>query len=202
MKNKFKILAVFIVLAFSLSIMSNTYSRYIADTTGDIEMIFAKWQILINDDDITSGNTTSIDITPVIIENENIAANKLAPTSTGYYDIEIDPSNVELSFTYTISILGNEDMPDLIVDRYAIITEDTNLNTLVPQTISNNVISGSLDFDKTISNFSFEPFTVRLYFEWYDGVNESMDDDDDTSIATLNESVSILTNISFEQNLN
>jgi hypothetical protein len=123
MKTRLKILFIIVTLAVTMSLMSNTYSRYVADTTGNLEVQFATWKILVNESDITSGNTTSIELTPVIDENTNIAANKIAPSSTGYFDIEIDPSNTEITFDYNVTLeVLNENMPDLLISEYSIIS--------------------------------------------------------------------------------
>ena len=91
MNFRVKILSVFIPLSLFLCFMSNTYSRYVADTTGDLKMSFAQWQILVNTEDITNSFTSSIDLTPVIDRNKYVEDNKIAPASTGYFDISIDP---------------------------------------------------------------------------------------------------------------
>lgn len=189
MKKRIKILIVFVALAFSLSIISTTYSRYVADANGDVALTFAKWQILINDEDITSGNVESIDITPTIIENENVAAGKLAPSSLGYYDIEIDVSNVETSFDMHIT-LDNEDMADLKISGYSI-DDGEEIE------IEDGQIDESFDYDEDL-----ETINIRIYFEWYDVDDDSeMDDDDDTSFVSNNEEITITTNLSFEQKI-
>ena len=194
MKTRVKILAVFVILSFTLSIMSNTYSRYITDTTGDVEMVFAKWQILVNNEDITDNNSSSVEITPTIAASDNVKENKLAPTSEGYYDIEIDPSNVDVSFNYKISINDSE-MKDLIIDKYAIIDEDTQ--DIEYYTIENNEISNVLN----IKEGDFKPFTIRVHFNWYDGEDNNLSDEEDTKLVNEQDKLSILTNISFEQQL-
>ena len=59
------------------------------------------------------------------------------------------------------------------------------------------------DFYNTVQNYSFDPFTVRIYFEWYDGENEEMDDEADSLIgaAAAEDDITftIDANISFEQ---
>ena len=103
MVKKFKILLVIMSLAVTLSIMSNTFSRYVSGATGNIDMAFSKWQILVNQVDITDGSSSSIDLVPVIEENDNVATNTVAPGTKGYVDIDIDPTNVDVSFDYSIN---------------------------------------------------------------------------------------------------
>lgn len=206
MGKRFRILLLFISLSLSLSLMSNTYSRYIASTTGDVEVAFAKWQILVNDTDITNNSSSSISLVPIIDENENVKSNTIAPSSKGYFDIIINPSNVDVSFNYSISLnYENEDLPDLVITKYAMLDSKYQEGDQIQKlNLSESTIEGTLNYDNSINNFSFEPFTIRVYFEWYEGDNETMDDTDDTEIGirAANDDVddiAISTNISFSQ---
>lgn len=211
MKTRIKIMLVFMSLALTVSLMSNTYSRYVADTTGSLEVQFAKWKILVNETDITSGNVSSIELTPVVDENENVAQNKLAPSSKGYFDIEIDPTDVEVSFDYEISLeVLNENIPDLLVTKYSLIKGDTDLDkdAIEMNDIVDNVISGTFRYKNVASGsdevFAFEPFTIRVYFEWVDNEEVStMSDEADTQIGlnAENYTLQIKANIKFEQNV-
>ena len=219
MNFRIKILSVFIPLCLLLCFMSNTYSRYVADTTGNLKMSFAQWQILVNNDDITNSSSSSINLKPVIDKNKYVEDNKIAPSSTGYFDISIDPSNVDVAFNYSITLdVVNENIPDLIITKYAILDKDYNEDdTINYENINNNLIQGSLDFDNVatssdeiatdtdeIKEHSFEPFIVRICFEWYEGENEKMDDEDDTLVVNNDEASDLEINavVKFEQKLN
>lgn len=207
MGKKFKILLLLISSSFTLGLMSNTYSRYVANTTGDVELVFAKWQILLNNEDITNGTTSTLDITPVIEENQNIEDNTIAPSSKGYFDVNIDPSNVGVSFNYKVDLkVLNEDMPDLMITKYAILDKDyIDGDEITTTNIENNIINGTLDFDKETENYKFEPFTIRVYFEWYEGLDEQMNDEQDSKIgndASINDTkLQIQATINFEQKI-
>jgi hypothetical protein len=188
--------------------MSNTYSRYVADTTGNIDILFSKWQILVNDNDITSDFDSSITFVPIIEENPHIANNTIGPSSKGYFDIAIDPTNVNVSFKYNITLdVANENIPDLMITKYSIILASYDgEDPLDIYNLEGNTISDVLIYDKTVENFNFEPFTIRIYFEWYEGENELMDDEADTIIGHLAASEGVpfemSANITFEQVLN
>ena len=205
MFKKIKILIAFGSLSICLCLMSSTYSRYIVDATGNVEALFAKWQILVNENDITNGLDSSIDFEPVIDENDYVASNVLAPSSTGYFDIDIDPSNVELSFKYTIDItIEDEKIPDLIITKYSIIPDSyIEGDPIDVINLAEGTITNDLTFDKEIESFQFKPFTIRVYFEWYDGEGELMDDEGDSLIGKLaaieDYTFEIKANISFEQ---
>jgi len=212
MNFRIKVLAVFVPLCLFLCFMSNTYSRYVADTTGNLKMSFAQWQILVNNDDITNNSSSSVILTPVIEKNQYVENNKIAPSSTGYFDISIDPSNVDVSFNYSISLsVANENIPDLLVTKYAILDKDySGDDTITYENIENNLIEGTVDFENIstnsdeLINYDFEPFVVRICFEWYEGSDEKMDDEFDTIIASdvENNELEIKAEIKFEQKLN
>ena len=202
MKKRVKIVFAFTLLAISLCLTNNTYSRYIADSNGDVDIEFAKWQILVNNNDITDGANAQMTFTPTIEPNENIAQNYIAPSSKGYFDIDIDHSNVDVSFNYTITLdIENEEIPDLMVTKYAVIdstydeTKGPTYLEIKDNKISNDIIH-KVSEDKK--------FTIRVYFEWYEGANELMNDDADTVIgnkAANDEEIkfNINANISFKQ---
>ena len=206
MTTKFKVLAVLVSLSLTLCFMSNTYSRYVANTTGNVEVQFARWQILVNENDITTNSTSSIQLTPVVVKNQYVADNKVAPSSKGYFDIDIDPTNVEVSFDYSISLtIENTNIPDLMITKYSIIDSsyDEEKDGLQRNNIENNTIKGSLTYNNNKENFKFEPFTIRIYFEWYEGADEVMNDTSDTEVGNdaINHSLRLNASIKFEQKL-
>ena len=201
MTKKIKILLLIFSLSLTLSYMSNTYSRYVADATGNVNVLFAKWQILVNDNDITNGTSSSIAITPEVDENPHVAAGTIAPSSKGHFDIVINPENVGVSFDYDITLdVLNENMPDLMITKYSILPKgyiEGDQVDVIP--ITNNVITETRDL---VEN-KHEIFTIRVYFEWFEGEenNETMNDDADTAVAINNESLDIQAKISFKQKL-
>ena len=204
MKNKCKILFIIASLALTLSLMSNTYSRYVANTTGNLDMAFSNWQILVNEIDIIEENSSTIQISPVLLENENIAVNKVAPSTEGYFDINIDPTNVDVSFNYQVNIeVLNENIPDLMITKYAILDDTYTVgDEIVLENLENNTVSGNLKYQQ---GNTFKPFTIRIYFEWYDEADGVMTDEMDTEVghqaATENTTLQIAATIKFEQDV-
>ena len=201
MGKRFKILLVFMSLSLTLSLMSNTYSRYVAGTNSDVQIEFAKWQILVNETDITNNASSSIVLKPIVEENEFVKQNTIAPSSKGYFDIDIDPTNVDVSFDYEITLeVLNENIPDLMITKYSIL--DSNYNegdALEINNIENSKINGTLNFDNKTENFKFEPFTIRIYFEWFEGESEQMNDEADSKVG--NEAVTNDTNLDIKANI-
>ena len=97
-------------------------------------------------------------------------------------------------------------MPDLMITKYAILDKDyIDGDEITTTNIENNVINGTLDFDKETENYKFEPFTIRVYFEWYEGLDEQMNDEQDSKIgndASINDTkLQIQATINFEQKI-
>lgn len=205
-----KVRFIIVLMSFSvcLCFMSTTYSRYVADATSNLEVLFAKWQILVNDKDVTTSTESNITFVPVMEENDYTDSNTIAPASKGYFDITIDPSNVDVSFKYTINLaIANKDMPDLMVTKYAILPSNyVEGDTLETTNITDNTITNTLNFDNNTPSFKFSTFTIRVYFEWYEGNGESMDDAADTAAgnkaATDNTKFQMNAGIKFEQVFN
>lgn len=205
MFKKIKIILLLLSLTTCIGLMSNTYSRYVASAKSDINAQFSKWQILVDNFDVTSSSQSTVNITPVIEENEYVASNTFAPSSKGYFDINIDPTNVDVSFNYNIDLnILNENMPDLLISKYAVIPsnyiEGDNLDLIY---IVDSKISNTLLYNKSEEGFKFESFTIRVYFEWYESIDNLMNDEEDTNISLLAMSEDLTlqmnANIKFEQ---
>ena len=197
--NKLKLLIVCFMLIILVSLMSNTFSKYVSSADGDLNVSFAKWQILVNNLDISEAANSEILFVPVIDSNNEVEENSVAPSSSGYFDIAIDPSNVALSFNYNITFsIENDDIPDLMISEYAILPVDDS--PIEKISLDSNIIEKDMIYDP---EKPFKPFTIRLFFKWYEGENELMDDLADTEIGTVaainDTKLKMKANISFKQ---
>lgn len=172
-KNKIKFFIALISLVYCISLIQDTYAKYVSSASGNATMSIARWNILVNDTDIKNNSNFTNTITPVFEGNENIANNVIAPTSTGYFDIVLDGANADVSFNYTINLEVDEtsDVSDLVIEKYTIGSDPTEYT--YDGTISNNIIL--TDVNKTIS--------YRFYVTWNDSETASMDNVGDTLAA-------------------
>lgn len=179
----------FLVISLFLLIynVDEAYSRYVSDVSGDVAFNFAKWQILVNNENITTNYESKLKFTPIIDENENMASNVLGPTSTGYFDVEINPESVDTSFVYNINITipSDSDIKNVVITDYAITNEEEialgTEPTKIPMNGSNS-ISETMIWDSSVDGFCFHKFIVRVYFAWNDN-KENMSDLEDTIIG-------------------
>ena len=93
-----------------------------------------------------------------------------------------------------------------MITKYAILDETYEEgDEVITNTLENNTLTGSLEFQQDIDNYQFTPFTIRIYFEWYEGQDEKMNDQQDAEIghqaAAENTTLQIAASIKFEQQI-
>ena len=191
MNRKFKIILAIIALVLCITQIQQTYAKYTESKEGDTDFSIAKWKILVNNNDITESSTMSSLINPVYIENENVKEGVIAPGSEGYFDLVINANQTEVSFEYKISISNSENssVQDLIIRGYTI-----NSSALIPVDNVLNNISNKINYKDTN-----KINTLRVYFKWLDGEEESMDNQADTDASLSNRSAKLKVNLSFIQ---
>ena len=160
--RKVKFLIAFIALFVCITQIQQTFAKYVESKEGDANFTVAKWKILVNQQDITETATISSLINPVYLENENIKDGVIAPSSEGYFDLEIDASNVDVSFQYIISIANSENssVSDLKITGYSlnesaiILVDDlNNITDTIRYTDPNKVNNKMYPLSRT--NFKF-----------------------------------------------
>ncbi len=165
-----------------------TYAKYTSDYEKSTNINLAKWRLKINNSDVSNNSDFSQALTPVIDSNPHIANNVIAPTSTGHFDIELDPSEIDLSFSYSITINNtNSAVQDYKVTGYSI----DNGATLA---FNNTPITNTI-----LSDDSHNPITYRFFVEWDDSQSNSTNNAEDTQLAINQEIGTINVQISFEQ---
>lgn len=186
----FRLIIAFGLLCLLVGMIQSTYAKYVssADATGMLTI--AEWTFKVNNIDVVSGSNFNNTLVPTYDTNQNIKEGVIAPTSTGYFDIVIDSSKVEVSYNQTITITAgdNNTVSDLKITGYKINDGDTVLFTG-----TNNSITTSHNLTDT-NHIN----TYRVFIEWYDGDGESMNNAADTSAAS-NGVASVKVNLNFTQ---
>ncbi|MBR6948646.1 MAG: hypothetical protein IKH54_00495 [Bacilli bacterium] len=171
--SKKKILIFLLLFLVCLFLFQEAYAKYRKFATVNVNNTVARWNIKINNEDIGNKTTLTNNITPTINSNANVNANVLAPGSSGYFDVVIDATNADVSFTYEIGIgsLNASTIADLKIDSYAV-NDFSNV-----QTISNGTVSGTITHNTAST-------TVRVFFSWIDDGTDTMNNQADTAAAT------------------
>lgn len=177
-------------LGYTIFLITDTMAKYKSDAEANTNISIARWNILVNNQDIKNNKDFSSTITPVFEGNENMADNIIAPNAEGYFDIIVDHTNVDVSFTLKIdiSIDPNSSVKDLIIKEYSY--NDTN-----PISINNNEchINNDIDYTDTIKTRKY-----RFYVKWNDDEGSTMNNEEDTT-ATKKGNAMFKINTSFIQ---
>jgi hypothetical protein len=162
-KKYILLLLSFISLYVTICLATETYAKYVSNATSTSSTSIARWRILVNDEDITTGATSTSLITPVFPGSNNISSNVIAPNAEGYFDLVLDATNVDVSFRYEITVEPNEDSPvtELVATRYQINGEEA-----IDFEEDENTLEGSMTLDRTDRTLN-----IRVYIKWDDSLN-------------------------------
>lgn len=184
--------AIFIVLTIFL--IGFTYARYITSLTANSTVELGSWLILVNNQNILQNADVSEVIVPEFnSDSEYIAEGKIAPTSTGHIQININYQKVTVPFKYEISfatdnstLLEDFKLVSYSINNGSVVTIDED-DYIVTNTISPNEITRTQVID--------------LNFEWIDGEDsdETFNDIQDTAFSRDNSELGLRFNLEFTQ---
>ena len=191
-KRQFRLLLACIALLLLVNMIQDTYAKYISSASANSEFTIARWSFLVNTQDVLNNSDFSNTIVPHFDTNANIASGVIAPTSTGYFDIVINSTNVGVAFDETITLeqSSTNTVTDLVFTGYSLNNGNVvSLNDVTTATITS---SHPLNEQNTVN-------TYRVYIKWNDNaLTETMDNSDDTD-AAVNGEASIDINLNFVQ---
>ncbi len=172
-------------LFYCVSLMQETYAKYVSSAGANTSLTIARWNVLVNTADIVNNSNFSNYVVPQFAGTTHIRYGKIAPTAEGFFDIVINGTDTDVSFSYTITIdqgLTNT-VSDLKISKYTIGNVDYNYTAPITGTIL------LADANRTK--------TIRVYVEWDDNVaTQTMDNEDDTQasvdgVAAMDVSVNV-----------
>ena len=192
MKNckKFILLIILILILLLVFFLIQIFAKYLTSASGDTSMNIARWNILVNDISIKENTDITNTLSPVFPGNENIAPDIIAPTAEGYFDLNFDFSDADVSFEYeiTTTVDPNSSVKDLVVTGYSV--DDGQKVELT----NNSSIKDTILLTDTINTRK-----IRVFVKWDDGDNASMDNSQDTIATTSGKPALLKVNVSFTQ---
>ena len=173
--KRLNIIIALVSLLLLITMVQDTYAKYVSSAKANTNFTIATWAFNINQQDVLGNSNFSNTITPVFLENSNIKPGVIAPTSEGYFDILIDASSTDVSFTETITITNptNSPVKDLLITGYKKNDEEVVEFTEATRTITTDHLL--TDTNKVTS--------YRIFIKWYDGEDEIMDNEADTNAS-------------------
>ena len=183
MKSKILYITCAIMIFVTIYEITNTYGLFESNINMDVDSKLATWNILINDTNIGKSETFNID-NFISEEDRTVASGKIAPGTSGYFNININPSTTQVSIRYDLTFDFSK------LDNLFTITkvEEKNGYNLIktgPNTYSNVITLNEIKENKTNN--------IRVHIKWN---NNEENNDKDTEIGltennTLNIPVSI-----------
>ena len=198
-KNKLRVLEILCIISLLFTIFSirRTYARYFEKVDTTYQTHIKRWLIKINDLNIHEAKSLSEVVQPVLVENENMNNNNtLVPGRTGYFDMMIDYTYVDLAFKYEFSIeqLNETQLKDFEIYGYEIVDGDNSTVTETKQ------IKGVIDPDKDLNSANEKKRDIRILFRWNDGDGSIMDNNLDTQYRSEeNEALNYRATLKFTQ---
>ena len=172
--RKIVVFAALIALFYCVSIIESTYAKYLTTAVGTANMTFARWNILVNSQDVINNSNFSSTIQPDFTGTANIASGVIAPTAQGSFDIELDMTEVDVSLDYTVSaaLSSSNTVTDLRILSYTI----DNVTTQYNGSFTNRLLVNAVN--RTV--------TITFNVEWVEDLQDGaiMNNAADTAAAT------------------
>ena len=163
--------------------ITNSYALFETDATGTKDIDIGKWNILLNETDISLARTLNItDFT--YSESTHTEDNYFAPGREMSFEINIDVANTDVSVEYDINIDDSplEDYPNILFKIYDADTEEE---------IESNEISGVIYLNDTS-----RAKHLKIILEWQD-----IDDYDESDTSLIGQELSFAIQANFKQYL-
>jgi hypothetical protein len=170
--NKKRILVFILFCLVFIFLFQEAYAKYRKYASVQVDNTVAKWNIKINDELIGTKTTLTNHITPTIIANNYVKSDVLAPGSLGYFDIDIDATDADVTFTYDIEISKYDSYTINDLNIYAYSVDDFTTST----NVVNNTVSGTIVHNTASTK-------VRIYYKWLDDGTDTMNNQTDTTAA-------------------
>ena len=177
-KNKVRIIEILCVISLIITIFSiqRTYARYFEQVDTTYNTNIKRWLVKVNDKIVHEAETLNEVMEPIIVENENVNPDILVPGQTGYFEMLIDYTEVDVVFEYEFSMeqLNETPLEDFEIYGYEVIDGDDHTITETSE------IKGIIDPTTEVNSAGEKKREIRVLFRWNDGEGSTMDNRADT----------------------
>ena len=170
-KKKTALLVICLLLAIILSFMiGKTFSKYISEVKGTGTAEIANWVFKVNgkEDVIQNVNLLST------YNNETLINNKVAPGTSGRFNIVVDATGSEVGVYYVIQFLNESEKPQNLIFTY----DDQQYTTV--QDLEKD-LSGTIN-----ANDENKTRTITIYWEWQYQTGENENEINQNDIIDTN----------------
>jgi len=194
MKNEKKVLLILLGISICalVFLLVQIYAKYLSSATGDVSMQIANWNILVNNLSIKNNTDISSTIVPVFPGNSHIASNIIAPTAEGYFDLNLDFTNTDVSFVYEINVSAAQasSVSDLVAVGYSVDSGPRINFQNFNEPITETILLGS----------NINTRSIRVFVKWNDDAQTASMSNVNDTLATISGDPALFdVNISFTQ---
>lgn len=187
-KKKAFLLLACVWFIISFSVVQTTYAKYVTNLDANANITISYWNISVNKQDIMNNSDLSGHMTAVIPRSTYAKEGVIVPGATGYFDLEIDSSKVNVAFSVIVSATINETSSlttDFVLSGYS---------------LDNGITIAELADEETSFTCNIAADTtstiIRVYTTWLD---DGLDSTEDTSLGISGGTAILDVNLKFEQ---
>jgi hypothetical protein len=172
-KRKKRIGLIILLLVFGLTAgyVANTYAKYTAQVSGSGTATVAKWAFA--SDNASTNFTINLDGT---IDASTLMNDRIAPGTSGSFDIALSNANSEVGVEFTISFSNAQNVPSNLVFK-----QGGSVVDITTQTITGKIAAG-------------DTLTVPVTWEW-PYYTSAADDVEDTTDGVAGNTMTVNTTI-------
>ena len=191
MKKKILLVLACIWIIISSIVIKSTYAKYITKLDSNTNIGISSWKINLNTQDIMSNSNFSNNLN-LVFPSTTYHSQTVVPGATGYFELNVDCSNVSLPFKYTTtcSLASGNNITDLKITGFSL----DNSSTITSYV--NDVSTPIINYVQASATTS----KIKVYVQWEDNVSgENLNDVQDTSIAINGGKAMVDVTVRFEQ---
>lgn len=200
MRKTWILVGIIMLIVTSYEIIKS-YAKYVSEGEAVAEKQAGAWVIKVNDTNISnSNNSTTFNINNLVYpSNQYVVEGKMAPSSTGYFDIIIDPtgSSVAVRFDVTLDVQNLNIIDSLGFTNAYRVVNGVETSTGITQT-GTNTYSGIISLNDVQNAVQT---TVRFYLGWDEVETEEGDIADSQIGLTQNSSTYLPVRVDISQYL-
>ena len=175
MKKKILFFIALLSLFYCVSLIQGTYAKYITTASANADITIARWNILVNNQDILQNSNFTSTIIPDFEGTTNIREGVIAPTAEGTFEVIINGDSTDVSFEYTLDVdlSSTNTVTDLVITKYVLNNVEHTVNS--SSTSINNII---------LLNDYIKSNNITFYVKWNDAAaTQTMNNAADTQAA-------------------
>ena len=169
-KSRLKNFLYFYLVIVVVMFANYTFSRYTATANSATSTNVAKFSVKVNEVNLNKEQYFNLKLSPTT----NTYNGKIAPDTTGNFEIEIDPTDTEVSLEYTLKINVANFNNKLVLENYSVDNGTTFVT--IPE---DSIIKGEINLPENAkSGFKSEDkVIIKVYWKWEEDItNPTLND--------------------------